>query len=243
MSVGEHLDELRRRLIYAILGLVLATAGMLYFGRELIGILSAPYLTILAEKGMQARPAVFTVTDAFLTYFRASLLAGLILASPWIFYQLWQFIATGLYPREKRLIHWAAPLSAGLFVLGSLFFLIIVSYPMLRFFMAFTLWMDLEPVIRLRELIAFMTNLMLVFGLAFQTPILVVLLARTGLVSTRTMSRYRRHVIVAMLILAALVTSPSPVDQIALALPMWLLYELGLLLARVRAPKDRPPDH
>jgi sec-independent protein translocase protein TatC len=240
MSLGEHLEELRRRLLYALGGLGLMMALSLVFGRELLALLQAPYRRVLAEKGHEeALLAAFTVTDAFLTYFRVSLLAGLILSSPWVFYQLWLFVAAGLYPRERRWVRWAAPFSALLFVAGAAFFLGYVSRPMLRFFMSFTDWLNLEPVIRLRDLVAFMTNLMLVFGLAFQTPVLVFALGRMGLVTRQTLAKYRRHVIVGMLIVAALLTSPSPIDQVALALPMWLLYELGLLLLRLYPAGDR----
>lgn len=231
MSLGDHLEELRRRIIYALAGLAATTGVSMIFGRHLIALLTAPFVEVLRESGMDARPAVLTVTDAFGTYFRVSLLAGIILGSPWIFYQMWRFIAAGLRPREKRYVRWAVPFSAGLFVCGAVFFLTVVADPMLRFFMRFATWLDVRPVIRLGELISFMTNLMLAFGLAFQTPILVFLLARTGIVSIETLRRFRRHVIVAILIFAAFVTSPSPVDQIALAVPMWLLYELGIVLA------------
>ena len=239
MSLGEHLDELRRRIIYALLGLAAAVGVSLFFGRELIALLKAPYLKVLQELGKEYKPAVFTVADGFLTYFRVGLLAGLVAASPWIFYQVWRFVASGLKPREQKYVYWAVPASAGLFIAGAVFFLTVVTYPMLRFFMHFNILLDAEPVIRLRTLVAFMTNLMLVFGLAFQTPIVVLVLGKMGLVSTRTLGKYRRHVIVAMLILAALVTSPSPIDQVALALPMWLLYELGILLVRLFASEKR----
>ena len=238
MSLGDHLEELRRRLFFALGGLVVAMAASLTFGKRLIGLLSAPYDAVLAHKGIDAPLAAFTVTDGFFTYFRVSLLAGLLAASPWIVYQLWRFISVGLYPREKRYVYLAVPFCAGLFICGALFFLTLVSYPMLRFFMVFTVSLDVKPVIHLKGLIAFMTSMMLVFGLAFQTPVVVLLLARVRLVEIATFRKYRRHVIVAMLVLAAAMTSPSPIDQVALAVPMWLLYELGILLARIFAAKE-----
>jgi len=238
MSLGDHLEELRRRIFYALGGLAVATAVSLIFGRRLLQLLKAPYLRVLAENDIVAPPAAFTVTDGFFTYFRVSLLAGILAASPWIFYHLWRFVSAGLYPREKRYVHLAVPFCAGLFLCGAVCFLTVVSYPMLRFFMVFTIKLDLAPVIRLKELSRFMTSLMLVFGLAFQTPVVVFVLARVGLVEIATLRKYRRHVIVAMLILGAALTSPSPVDQVALAVPMWLLYELGILLARIAAARE-----
>lgn len=240
MSLGEHLDELRRRILYALAGLTVAMILTLTFGKELIEVIKLPYVEVLEDLKMDAPPVALTVTDAFFTYFRVALLAGVLLASPWIFYQLWLFVAAGLHAREKRYVHWAVPFSALLFIGGALFFLKFVSFPMLKFFMGFSGWLDVKPVIQLKELIKFMTNLMLVFGLAFQTPILVFVLGKVGLVTTATLTRYRRHVIVAMLILAAMVTSPSPIDQVALALPMWLLYELGIALVYFFARKEEP---
>ena len=241
MSLGDHLEELRRRILYALAGLVLTVGAAMIFGKQLIELVKLPYVKVLNEMAVDAPPVALTVTDAFFTYFRVALLAGLVLASPWVFYQLWLFLAAGLHPREKRYVHWAVPFSAVLFTAGALFFLRIVSFPMLRFFMGFGRWLDVKPVIRLRELIKFMTNLMLVFGLAFQTPIVVFILGKMGLVTTKTLAKYRRHVIVAMLIVAAMVTSPSPIDQVALALPMWLLYELGIALVYFFARKDESP--
>ena len=243
MSLGAHLDELRRRIVYALVGLVVATGAAIAFGKQLIALVMYPYVSVLESMDIKAAPVALTVTDAFITYFRVSLLAGIVAASPWICYQLWLFVAAGLYQREKGYVRWAVPFSAALFVGGAAFFLTVVSYPMLRFFMNFNQWLGVRPVIRLNELIKFMTNLMLVFGLAFQTPIVVFMLAKMGLVTTKTLAKYRRHVIVGSLILAASVTSPSPVDQIALALPMWLLYELGIVLAILfGSEKEQPQD-
>jgi Tat protein translocase TatC len=175
--------------------------------------------------------AVPAVASGFTTYFGVALIAGLVLASPWVFGQLWMFISAGLYKRERRYVYYAVPASAILFAGGALFFLFVVSVPLMRFFIAFNAWMGVKRVIMLKDHIHFVTRLMLVFGLAFQTPIVVFLLAKMGLVSLKTLNRYRRHVVIGSLILAAMLTSPSPIDQIALALPMWILYEAGVLLA------------
>ena len=239
MTLGEHLEELRRRVFYALLGLAPAVGLTLFFGKDLIKLLERPYVHVLTDLGRQPMLIPLRVTGGFFAYFRVALLGGLILACPWIFYQLWLFVAAGLYRHEKRLVHWAVPFSAGLFVCGALFFLLIVAYPMLRFFTAFNLLLDLEPVVQVQELITFMTNLMLVFGLAFQTPVLVFMLNKMGVVSLARLRRYRRHVIVGMLIVAAMLTSPSPVDQIAMAVPMWLLYELGIALCHFLGPESR----
>jgi sec-independent protein translocase protein TatC len=237
MSIGDHLEELRRRIIYALLGVAVTTTAAMVFGKQIIEVLKYPYVAVLEAGGMQGRPAALAVSDGFVTYLHVSLAAGVIAGAPWVFYQLWQFVAAGLHPHERRYVRWAVPLSGGLFICGAVFFMTVVSYPMLRFLLGFTAWLDLQPVIPLRELLGFMVNMTLVFGLAFQMPIVVFILGKIGLVTTRTLGKYRRHVVVAILVLAALVTSPSPVDQIGLAVPMWLLYELGIVLIRMFPPE------
>jgi sec-independent protein translocase protein TatC len=119
-----------------------------------------------------------------------------------------------------------------------------VSRPTLRFLLGFTAWLELDPVISLDSHIRFMVRLMLAFGLAFQTPVVIFLLVWMGLVRLKTLARYRRHVILGFFVMAAMMTSPSPVDQIALAVPMWLLYELGMLMSwlLIVRPRRRADD-
>lgn len=249
MTLGEHLEELRWRIIYALAGLAVGMIVAMIFGKGLIALLKQPYDVVMTspaakEKGWTADLAAMGVTEPFITYFRVSLIGGLILTSPWVFYQLWRFIAAGLYPNEKRYVHFAVPLSAALFVTGALFFLKVLSIPVLSFFMRFAGWLDLRPVIKLQDYILFMTRMMLVFGVCFQTPLLMMLLVKMGILSIPTLRRYRRHAIVGILILSAILTSPSPVDQIGLAIPMYLLYELGILLGYLwqRSSRRRPAE-
>ncbi|MFW6132520.1 MAG: twin-arginine translocase subunit TatC [Planctomycetota bacterium] len=241
MPLGEHLEELRRRLIHALLGLVVGVGVALGMANTLIDALEHSYATVMAHTGQEPQLHVKAVTEGFTTYFGVALVAGIVIASPWIFYQLWMFVAAGLYHRERRMILAAVPASAVLFAGGVAFFLFVASIPLMRFFIGFNAWMGLTSVVMLHDHIRFMTRMLLVFGLAFQTPLVVFVLARTGLVSRRALHHYRKHVIVGMLVAAALATSPSVVDQIALALPMWLLYELGVLLAYL-FPRAEPGD-
>jgi len=157
--------------------------------------------------------------------------AGLVLASPWVIYQLWMFVAAGLYLKERRLILYSVPFSALLFLGGAAFFLFVASVPLLTFMVRFNQWLGLRHVIMLNDYIGFIGWTMFVFGLAFQLPLVVLVLSWVGLISLGQLNHYRRHVIVGVLVFAAVVTSPSPVDQIVLAVPMWMLYELGVLLS------------
>jgi len=241
MTLGEHLEELRRRVIYALGGLLVGIVVAALFGQRLLDALKLSYVRAMSELNLTGELAVPAVTAGFTTYFYIALVAGVLIASPWIFYQLWMFISAGLYPHERRYVLYSVPFSAMLFLAGAMFFLFVASFPLMRFFVGFNRWLGVRPVIMLRDHISFMTRLMLVFGLAFETPLAVLVLAKAGLVTAKTLSRYRRHVIVCILVFAAVVTSPSPVDQVALALPMYLLFELGVLLAYVFA-SDKKAD-
>jgi Tat protein translocase TatC len=230
MTLGEHLEELRKRLAYALIGLAAGLVVALVFGREIIVLLQYPYDAVMRELGSPQPLRVLAAQEGFLLYMKVCLIAGLILSSAWVFYQLWAFVSTGLYPRERRYVKVAVPFSAGLFVFGALFFLFVVAKPIMLFFIRFNDYIGLANELTLKNHINMMVNMMLVFGLGFQLPVVVALLGLMGLVTTRTLSKYRRYVIVGLFVFAALMTSPSPVDQILLAAPMWLLYELGVLL-------------
>jgi sec-independent protein translocase protein TatC len=240
MTLGEHLEELRRRLIHALAGLVVAMGLSLVFARRIIAWLKAPYDRVMIAQGLAPELAVITLTAGIATYLKVALISGLVLASPWIFYQLWAFVGAGLYRHERRYVLMAVPFSAALFIGGALFFLLVAADFTVGFLIGFSRWMDLKPVITLENHIGFKTSLMFIFGLCFQTPLLILVLARVGAVTVRQLNHYRRHVIVVILIIAALATSPSPVDQVALAVPMYLLFELGVVLAYLAARKKVP---
>lgn len=239
MTLGEHLDELRRRLIYAIIGLAVGMAASLTFGHWIIEVLKAPYLTVMEEFGLEPDLAVLDFSSALVTYLKVSLVCGLIVASPWVFYQLWMFVSAGLYQRERRYVLFAVPFSAGLFICGATFFLLVLSPHVLRFLLGFSQWLELKPVITLKNHISFMTSMMLVFAIAFQTPLLVLILVKMGAVTLKTLNKFRKHVIVGILIISALATPPDPFSQLALALPLWLLYEFGILLSLLFAGKEK----
>ena len=227
MSFGDHLEEFRHRLIYALIGLVVALVVCMVFGLWIFDFLMHPYLQVV---GKDAPLRVLKPTEGIIIYFRVSLYTALILAGPWILYQFWQFIAVGLYPNERRYVHASVPFSGALFIGGALFFVFVVCEQMLKFFFLFNSWMGVKEMITLENHIHFMTNMMLVFGIGFQTPLVVFVLGKVGLVSLKTFKHYRSHVILGILIFSAMFTSPSPIDQFLLAIPMWLLYELGIFM-------------
>lgn len=189
-----------------------------------------------------ARLQTLAPAEAFSAYMKVSFIAGLILTCPWVFYQLWMFVAAGLYEHERRYVRTAVPFSAGLFIVGALFFLFVVAPISLRFFLIFADLMDVASNWTLQKYISFVTVLMLVFGLAFQTPIAIFILNRTGLVSLEMLTRARKYVFLTVFIIAAVVTPPDVISQILLGFPLYALYELGILLAYLSRKKRKAKE-
>jgi sec-independent protein translocase protein TatC len=228
MSLGDHLEELRMRLLLALAGLVVGSVICLFWGPKIIVFIQRPYNNLMPDRPLSA----LAPADAFIGYMKISLVSGLLLSSPWVFYQLWMFVAMGLYPNEKRYIHLAVPFCASLFVAGALFFLYVVAPISLAFFLKFGDIIHVAPNWTFQKYVSFVTVLMLVFGVAFQTPIAIFFLNRTGLVSLQALSRSRKFVLLGVFVVAAMATPPDVVSQITLALPLYLLFELGILISR-----------
>lgn len=229
MSLGDHLEELRSRLMLAIIGLVIATVICLFFGARIIAFIEKPYIKVMGE---DARMQTLAPADGFVSYVKIALISGLLLSSPWVFYQIWMFVAAGLYPHEKRYVYHAAPFSAALFVIGALFFLLVVARVTLDFLVKFNQsFLSVSSNFTFANYISFITMLMLVFGVAFQTPIAIFFLTKTGLVSIQGLYRSRKYVILGVFIIAAMATPPDPFSMVTLALPLYLLFELGIMLS------------
>jgi sec-independent protein translocase protein TatC len=230
MSLGDHLEELRVRLILAIIGLVVTVIISLFFGKSIISFIEIPYVNAM---GKDARLQSLAPADGFISYMNISLITGVVIASPWIFYQLWMFVATGLYPHEKRYVYRAVPFSTILFITGALFFIFGVAPVTLKFLVMFNKdILGVDSNFTFQNYVSFIAVMMLVFGITFQTPILVFVLNKTGLVSLQTLYKSRRFVILSIVIIAAVVTPGSDLFSLfTLAIPMYLLFELGVLLS------------
>ncbi len=187
---------------------------------------------------------VIAVAAGFISYIKIALIAGLLLTSPWVFYQLWMFVAAGLYPHEKRYVHIAAPFSAILFVAGALFFLIVVAPLTLKFLVSFNQKiLDVNSQFTFQHYISFVSHLMLVFGLAFQTPTAIFFLNRTGLVSIAALNRSRKFVVLTIFIVAAMATPPDVISQVTLAIPLYILFELGILLSYISSRRRKSQEN
>ncbi len=314
MSFGDHLDELRKRVMLALLGAGVGSAICLYFGKEIVSFICRPLLTVQQAVGLHPQMQVLSPTGLFSAYLRIGVIAGLILAMPWVLWHAWQFVAAGLYGHERKFMKLLVPVSFALFGLGVTFLYYVALPIALWFFVTFNasfpvgdltptsfqrlllptqpvaaltedqraplsvplmskdpehpqsgdLWVNastrrllfmsptgvwslpfdvgaasgvMQSQFAIDEYLAFVLLFALAFGVAFEMPVVVFFLAWTGLVSTTTMSRFRRYVIFGIVVAAAVLTPPDVLSQLLLAAPMYLLFELGVLVARMAEKK------
>lgn len=236
MSLGDHLEELRLRILLALAGVIIGSVICLFFGPKIIAFIQQPYNNLMPDRPLTA----LAPADAFIGYMKISLIAGLIFSSPWVFYQLWMFVVAGLYPNERRYVHMAVPFCAFLFITGALFFLYIVAPITLAFFLKFGEVINVTANWTFQKYVSFITVLMLVFGIAFQTPIAILFLNKTGLIPLSALRKSRRYVLLGVFVVAAIATPPDVISQITLAIPLYALFELGIMLSRIANRRKSP---
>jgi sec-independent protein translocase protein TatC len=237
-SFIEHLEELRSRLIICLLSIGVGTIVAYVFKEEIFQFIATPLLKVLPPGDQKL---VFTgLLEAFMVYLKASFFAGLMASVPVILYQIWAFISPGLHASERKL---ALPFIcfASLFFLGGAIFGYYVVFPYgFQFFVGFS-GEFIRPLPSMKEYLSFSTFLLLAFGIVFELPIFIFFLTRLGIVKTRTLRKGRRYAIPIIFIVAAILTpGPDPVSQCLMAVPLCLLYELGIWVS-VAFEKKRPP--
>jgi sec-independent protein translocase protein TatC len=236
----QHLIELRDRLIKCVIAMAITTAILaVYPGpAALYDLLAAPLVSHL-PKGTTL--IATSVISPFMVPLKIMLMAGFMLALPVVLYQVWAFVAPGLYSHEKKLVLPLVISSTVLFFIGVAFCYFFVFGQVFAFIQGFapksiTAAPDIEAYL------SFVLTMFLAFGLAFEVPVVVVVLARMGLVSVQKLKDFRSYFIVLAFIIAAVVTPPDVVSQLSLALPMCLLYELGIWAAQIFIKHTRAPD-
>jgi sec-independent protein translocase protein TatC len=239
MSLGDHIDEFRKRLTFAILGIVLTVTVSLFFTSSFISYIRQPYISIMLSQGMDPKMQSISPTEGFATYIKVCMILGLTIAAPWVFYQIWKFVSVGLYPSERKLVNIAIPLAACLFMSGVLFFAIFIAPLTLKFFIVFNKTvLGVESIFTFEKYISFLTTMTLIFGLSFQTPIVVFVINKLGIISIETLANSRKYVVLVVVILAAVLTpGPDVISQISLAIPLYFLFELGIFLSRLSNKK------
>ena len=185
------------------------------------------------------RPVTLNVQEAFMMYMKVALVAGLIFASPWVFYQLWLFVAAGLYPHERRYVYIYMPVSIGLFLGGAAFCFYVAMPVMLDFLLSFNRMLELTPQLRMSEWVSFAITLPLMFGVSFQLPVVMLFLERISILSVATYRTNRRLAILVISILAMVLTpTADPGSMMLMFLPLVGLYELGILMCSRAAAKS-----
>lgn len=186
------------------------------------------------------RPVTLNVQEGFMTYLKVSLVAGAVVASPWIFYQVWLFVAAGLYPHERKYVHFYLPLALVLFLGGAVFCFYVVLPFVLNFLLGFNVKLGVGQQIRLSEWISFALLLPVMFGLSFELPVVMLLLERLQIVDVATFREKRRIAILAIAFLSMVLTPADPMSMIAMMAPLILLYEFGIWMCRLRPVHASP---
>lgn len=230
-----HLIELRDRLLRAIVSVVVLTLAMVPWAKEIYGLLAKPLLAALPAG---ATMIATDVTGTFLVPLKVTLMAGFLGALPYVLYQMWAFVAPGLYQHEKRL---AVPviLSSFVFFLVGMSFAYFVVFPVAFGFFAGYTPPGVQMMTDIDKYLSFVMTMFIAFGLTFETPVVVVVLVRMGVVGLDKLRAARPYVIVGAFVLGAIFTPPDVISQLLLAVPLWVLYEVGLFLARFVTAEKR----
>lgn len=313
MPLGDHLEELRVRVIHALIGLVPIVVLSLVFGKQLLSYLLVPLQEALEQAGSGSSPQATGPLETFGAYVKISMIAAVLVGSPWLMYQLWRFVSPGLYAKEKRFVYLLLPLSTLLTVGGVVFLYKFVMPALLAFLLSFgsdvgvrhvdpaplpegivlpqMVVLDADPVApqvgmqwvnktlhemrvcievvdgvpviygmsmhksagirqdyRVAEYVSMVLSLLLAFAVSFQTPVVVLLLGWIGIISTSMLVKYRKYALFATAVVAALATPGDVASMFMLWVPMYILYEFGLLLLwllpawRVAGQRKEGPD-
>jgi sec-independent protein translocase protein TatC len=233
-----HLTELRQRLINSIIFLFVLFVICYYFSEYIYGFLVSPYAQAVESDGSNRRLIFTALQETFLTYLKVSFFSAFFITSPFILMQVWKFIAPGLYKHEKSAIMPYLIITPILFLLGGMLVYYLIMPLAIKFFLSFesaglntSLPIQLEA--KVNEYLSLVMKLIFAFGLSFQLPVVLSLLARIGFVDSKFLKERRKYVVVIIFAAAAILTPPDPVTQIGLAIPLLILYELSIISVKL----------
>lgn len=227
MSFIEHLEELRKRLLRAVMAILIGFAGCIAFKERLFDFIVGPIISLLP----QGSSLVFTrLPDPFFMYLKVAFVAGVFLTLPYVIYQLWLFVRPGLYERERKLAFPFITIAVLLFYTGGAFAYFLVFPAAFKFFLGFQTE-ALKPMLSIKEYVSLVMLLMLAFGAVFETPIVIVFLGLLGVVHSNMLRKGRRYFIVIAFIIGAILTpTPDIINQSLMAIPMVFFYEVGIFV-------------
>jgi sec-independent protein translocase protein TatC len=227
-----HLVELRDRLLKSVLAVLIVFLCLFPWAKDLYAILAQPLLASLPQGGQMIATDVVGV---FLVPMKVALLVAFVIALPVVLYQVWAFVAPGLYAHERRLVLPLVVSSTALFI-GGMAFAYFLVFPVVFQFMASIAPEGVAWMTDIEKYLSFVLTMFIAFGVTFEVPVIVVVLARVGIVSVAKMREARPYVVVGAFVLGAIFTPPDVISQLMLAIPLWLLYEVGLVVAGALVP-------
>ena len=234
-SFLSHLFELRDRVVKSALAIILVFVCLVYWAPDIFHLFAQPLLQALPAGG---KMIVTDVTGSFFVPMKVTMLVAFLIALPVVMYQLWAFIAPGLYMHERKLILPLVVSSYTLFIIGMAFAYFLVFPTVFKFMASYNAPLGAEMSTDIDNYLSFAMTTFLAFGITFEVPVVVVVLVRMGMVSLEKLKEIRPYVIVGAFVISAIVTPPDVLSQLLLAVPMTLLYELGLLIALLYVPKS-----
>ncbi len=243
-SFVSHLTELRKRLIHSLLFIFILFVIGYIFAENIYNFLVEPYANAVRGDGIDRRLIFTALHETFITYLKLAFFAAMFLGSPILLIQLWKFVAPGLYKNEKKALLPYLIVTPILFLLGGMLIYYLVMPLAIKFFLSFetaghanTLPIQLEA--KVNEYLSLIMRLIFAFGISFQLPVLLSLLARVGFIDSEYLKKRRKYVVVIIFAVAAILTPPDPITQIGLGIPLLILYELSILSVKFIEKKKR----
>ena len=243
-SFVEHLTELRSRLVRCIIYLFVFFVLCYFFAENIYSFLLAPYADAVKDDDANRRMIFTALHETFITYLKVAFFAAMFVTSPIILTQIWKFVAPGLYKNEKKALLPYLIATPTLFLLGGMLVYYLIMPLAIKFFLSFettaqfgNLPIQLEA--KVNEYLSLIMRLIFAFGLSFQLPVLLSLLARVGFIDSEYLKKRRKYVIVIIFTVAAILTPPDPITQIGLGIPLLILYELSILSVKIIEKKQK----